>query len=169
MKTFLVFISILVININIYIYGQEYSPKLDENDIKNYIMNHENIWKELLPINNDDTLYIEESEKTFYNMIRGFIYENKYTENEIKLYFNNFIETFIPKEVYEIFEKYGVYNKNFYLLFNTIFIFLLHNESLEKGYFNIDEKKILFLFSLVDSKDIDLMKKYYYDFTKIIE
>ena len=102
--------------------------------------------------------------------ISFYLYDNElnlFNENDIKKEFKNAISIFYPSGVYEIMEKYGVYNKNFILLFTVINI--IHTS---KVYFNEElsnYNRLNFRLSLVDKKDIDLVEKYYEIFMSMIE
>ena len=117
------FISSMLFFLSFLLYGQDYSPGLDENDIINYLNNFPVITEEYQKIYTDKLKEIDRLSIQFSLKISLYLYGNELTlfnENDIRTEFLNIITTFYPAEVYEIMEKYGIYNKNFILLFTII-------------------------------------------------
>ena len=170
MKNFIIFVSFWFFSFGFYVYGQDYSPGLDEMEIINYLNNLRDITEEYKNIYTDEIREIDKLTIEFSLKISFYLYDNEYeifTKDVIKEDFINIVNTFYPKEVYEIMEKYGIFNKNFILLYSVINVIY----TVEK-YFNeklSNYNKLEFLLNLVEKQDMDLVIKYYDDFVSMID
>ena len=154
-------IVVLFLIFGFLIYGQDYSPGLDETEIINYLRNLKNITEEYQKIYTDEIREIDRLTIEFSLKISFYLYDNEYaifTENVIKEEFINIVNTFYPKEVYEIMEKYEIFNKNFMLLYSVVNVIYTTEKYFDEKLSNYS--KLKFLLSLVEKQDMDLVIKY---------
>ena len=164
------FITLTMFSLSFLLFGQSYSPGLDENDIINYLKHFESITKEYQEIYTDEIKKIDNMSIQFSYKIAFYLYDNEntlYNDYDIRNEFHNIVSTFYPPEVYEIMERYGIHNKNFILLFTVIN--LIHTIKLYINEELSDHSKLNFLLDLIDKQDINLVEKYYEDFVSMLE
>ena len=155
------------------LFCQEYNQRLNEMDIINFIENYENIIYEKFENVVEDEfgelndLYtsifkdIDDVDVNYRNVLIGFIiYEDEYSENDVRNAFNAFIFTKYHTEYYETLKKYGVDTPNFPMLINAIKILYVYKEECKNDLQEYD--KILYVIDLlIDRDDRQLFEKYY--------